>query len=49
MGAKIVVENVSKVYEGKNPLLALKDVSFQVMEKEFVVIVGPVDAGSQPS
>jgi len=45
MSAKIVVENVTKVYEGKNQLLALKDVSFQVMEKEFLVIIGPSGCG----
>ena len=45
----IKFENVTKIYRGKatdrSPIVALKDVSFQVAEKEFVSIVGKSGAG----
>jgi ABC-type sugar transport system ATPase subunit len=37
--AEVRLENVGKTYDGK--VRAVKDVSFTVFDKEFVVLVGP--------
>ena len=41
--AEVLLKNVSKIYEGKN--LAVKDVNFEIRDKEFVVLVGPSGCG----
>ncbi len=41
--AEVVLENVSKVYEGK--VTAVRDVNVQIRDKEFVVLVGPSGCG----
>jgi cell division transport system ATP-binding protein len=38
-------ENVTKIYSGSEPINALKDVSFEINEKEFVSITGKSGAG----
>lgn len=46
MSAELVLENVNKVYgEGETAVTALKDVSLQVEEGEFVAVVGPSGSG----
>ncbi len=41
----ITLENVSKTYEGASKIVALRDVSIDVKEGEFLVILGPSGAG----
>lgn len=41
--AEVKLENISKIYD--NVVIAVKDVSFIVEDKEFVVIVGPSGCG----
>ena len=41
--AGVDIQNVSKSYDGKNKVV--KDVSFEVYDKEFVVLVGPSGCG----
>ncbi len=41
----ITLENVSKTYEGAGETVALRDVSIDVKEGEFLVILGPSGAG----
>ncbi len=41
--AEVVLESVSKVYEGK--VTAVRDVNVQIKDKEFVVLVGPSGCG----
>ena len=41
----ISLENVSKTYEGAGGIVALRDVSIDVKEGEFLVILGPSGAG----
>ena len=41
----ITLENVSKTYEGASKSVALRDVSIDVKEGEFLVILGPSGAG----
>lgn len=41
--ADVSLKNVTKVYEGGNT--AVKDVSFEIKDKEFVVLVGPSGCG----
>ena len=41
----ITLENVSKTYEGAGGIVALRDVSIDVKEGEFLVILGPSGAG----
>ncbi len=41
--AEVKLQNVSKVYE--NNVVAVKDISFTVEDKEFVVLVGPSGCG----
>ena len=41
--AEVVLKNVVKVYEGDNK--AVDDVSFEIKDKEFVVLVGPSGCG----
>lgn len=44
--AKIAIKNVSRVYDlGKEKFYALKDVSLQMGESEFVTVVGPSGCG----
>lgn len=46
MTAKLVLENISKQYgEGDTTVMALKNVSLQVDEGEFVAVVGPSGSG----
>ncbi|MFW5437731.1 ABC transporter ATP-binding protein [Paenibacillus apiarius] len=46
MSAKLVLEQVNKVYgEGETVVAALKNVSLQVEEGEFVAVVGPSGSG----
>lgn len=44
---KLEVKNVNKIYKskGREPVHALKDISFSVENKEFAVIVGPSGCG----
>lgn len=43
---KVVVDNVSKIYEiGKVKVEALKGVSFEIYENEFISLVGPSGSG----
>jgi multiple sugar transport system ATP-binding protein len=41
--AGVIIQNVSKSYDGKTKVV--KDVSFEVYDKEFVVLVGPSGCG----
>jgi len=41
----ITLENVSKTYEGASKIVALRNVSIEVKEGEFLVILGPSGAG----
>jgi multiple sugar transport system ATP-binding protein len=41
--AEVILKNVSKIYDGNNPVV--KDVSIDVRDKEFVVLVGPSGCG----
>ena len=41
--AEVVLKNVSKIYEGGN--IAVKDVSIEIKDREFVVLVGPSGCG----
>lgn len=41
--ASVKLDNVSKSYEGG--VIAVRDVSFEIMDKEFVVLVGPSGCG----
>lgn len=41
----IEVKNLKKVYNGKNKTVALKDINFDIKEKEFVVVIGPSGCG----
>ncbi|MCZ6745412.1 MAG: phosphonate ABC transporter ATP-binding protein [Alphaproteobacteria bacterium] len=41
----ITLENVSKTYEGASKIVALRNVSIDVKEGEFLVILGPSGAG----
>jgi multiple sugar transport system ATP-binding protein len=41
--AEVLLKNVSKIYEGKNP--AVKNVNVEIKDKEFVVLVGPSGCG----
>ncbi|MCH8090806.1 MAG: phosphonate ABC transporter ATP-binding protein [Proteobacteria bacterium] len=41
----ITLENVSKTYEGVSKIVALRNVSIEVKEGEFLVILGPSGAG----
>ena len=44
----LLIQNVSKIYPsrtGKNPTIALDNVSFEIKEKEFVSVVGKSGAG----
>lgn len=46
MTAKLVLENINKQYgEGDTTVMALKNVSLQVDEGEFVAVVGPSGSG----
>jgi putative ABC transport system ATP-binding protein len=45
IGTMVVVQNVSKRYEGKRPVHALRRVSLQVARQEFVGIMGPSGSG----
>lgn len=46
MTAKLVLENINKQYgEGDTAVMALKNVSLQVNEGEFVAVVGPSGSG----
>jgi len=42
--ARVIFENVSKVYSG-NPTPAVADLSFEVFDREFLVLVGPSGCG----
>ncbi|WP_041488592.1 ATP-binding cassette domain-containing protein, partial [Bacillus pseudomycoides] len=39
------IKNVSKVYEGKVPYTALKNINLHVDKGEFVAIMGPSGSG----
>ena len=41
----IKLEHVTKVYEGKVPVVALKDVSLEIAKKDFIAITGPSGSG----
>ena len=41
--AGVIIQNISKSYDGKTKVV--KDVSFEVYDKEFVVLVGPSGCG----
>ncbi|NWG29788.1 MAG: sn-glycerol-3-phosphate ABC transporter ATP-binding protein UgpC [Ignavibacteriaceae bacterium] len=41
--AEVLLKNVSKIYEGKNP--AVNKVNVEIKDKEFVVLVGPSGCG----
>ena len=42
----IELDNVSKIYKiGENEIYALKDISFKVFEKDFLVILGKSGSG----
>ena len=43
--AKVVIENVSKVYPGTPPVPAVKNASLEVQDKEFLIFVGPSGCG----
>ena len=47
--AEVRLENISKIYEGDKKNAAIKkavnDISFDVHDKEFMVIVGPSGCG----
>ncbi|MBG9791227.1 hemin ABC transporter ATP-binding protein [Paenibacillus dendritiformis] len=46
MTAKLILENINKQYgEGDTAVMALKNVSLQVNEGEFVAVVGPSGSG----
>ena len=49
MNKLLSIKNLSKVYyKGKMETEAIKDISFDIEEKEFVSIVGPSGCGNQP-
>ena len=41
----IKLEHVTKVYEGKVPVVALKDVSLEIAKRDFIAITGPSGSG----
>lgn len=43
--ACISLNNVKKVYEGKEKVIAVKDFDLEIADKEFVVLVGPSGCG----
>ncbi len=46
MGAKLLVENVSKVFAGRGgEVTALQHTNFSVAENEFITILGPSGCG----
>ncbi len=42
---KVAIENISKHFPGTPPVKAVNDVSIQIADKEFVVLVGPSGCG----
>ena len=43
--AGIRFENVSKIYQGKDKVIAVKSINLEVKDKEFLVLVGPSGCG----
>ena len=43
--ATVTLENVSKTYAGERPVLAVRSVSLDIADREFVVLVGPSGCG----
>src|SRR5690625_7229455 len=43
--ARFKVQEVSKVYDGSDPTVTLKDINLQVEDGEFICILGPSGCG----
>ncbi len=43
--AKVVIKNISKVFPGTPPVTAVNNISLEIADKEFLVLVGPSGCG----